>query len=454
MADGTLLQYSANSGNSNFYLYKSHSNTPVPPPDPGFVYYNNAVQSLATTIYVSHLTDDNIDIEVFFANLSQLNEVYIQQKTLSENFIKYNITGPPTITPGSNVSIPVSSASFSGTGQTSFGVNEPIVLSFFTNTIETDTRITSLETKTQNQSAVLNTTTFTNKIETTTVQADTFTSTTNNAYILFQPGGILAHPVLTIKSTDPSKAIEILDNSISSLNNTSIIMDSLNTININGNLHPSSASTFNIGTSALPYLSGEITTLASTTSSIRNGATNTTLLTTAASSAGVVMKLPATIGSAGQVLSTDGSGNSSWITSSGSVLTTKGDIYVAGVGGVVSRLPVGIDGQFLVADSTTTLGVKWATLSSYVRLIAFNIPASSQATLQAYYDGVGGNIAPDTVPTDVTTADTGNTGGAYSVYLGHNSWWYRQDSTGVWVTFGSGGKSAFGSAIAKLYTYR
>jgi hypothetical protein len=124
------------------------------------VYYNNAVQSLATTIYVSHLTDDNIDIEVFFVNLSQLNEVYIQQKTLSENFIRYNITGLPTITTGSNVSIPVSSTSFGGTGQTSFGVNEPIVLSFFTNTIETDTRITALETKTQNQSAVLNTTTL------------------------------------------------------------------------------------------------------------------------------------------------------------------------------------------------------------------------------------------------------------------------------------------------------
>ena len=46
MADGSSLQYSANSGNSNFYLYKSHANTPTPPPTAGLVYYNNNDQNL------------------------------------------------------------------------------------------------------------------------------------------------------------------------------------------------------------------------------------------------------------------------------------------------------------------------------------------------------------------------------------------------------------------------
>jgi hypothetical protein len=87
---------------------------------------------------------------------------------------------------------------------------------------------------------------------------------------------------------------------------------------INGNLYPSTASTFAVGTSTIPYLSGEITTLSGTTNVLRNGATNTTLLTTAASSAGVVMKLPPVIGTAGQFLTTDGVGNSSWTSTSGS----------------------------------------------------------------------------------------------------------------------------------------
>jgi hypothetical protein len=160
MADGSSLQFSANSGNSNFYLYKSHANTPTPPPTAGLVYYNNTIQKNATIIYISHKTDDNTDIEVFFSNLSTLNEVYIQQKTLSENFIKYNITATPTIVTGSHISIPVTYTSFGGTGETSFGVNEPVLVSFFTNSIETDQRLTALETKTQNQTATFQQTTL------------------------------------------------------------------------------------------------------------------------------------------------------------------------------------------------------------------------------------------------------------------------------------------------------
>lgn len=160
MADGSVLSQSASSGNSNFYLYKSHTNTPTPPPTGGFVYYNNAIQKNATIIYISHLTDDNIDIEIFFQNLSTLNEVYIQQKTVSENYIKYNITANPTVVTGSHIAIPVAQISFGGSGETSFGANEPILVSFFTNSLEVDTRLSNLETKTQNQSVVPGTTNF------------------------------------------------------------------------------------------------------------------------------------------------------------------------------------------------------------------------------------------------------------------------------------------------------
>jgi hypothetical protein len=169
MADGTSLEYSANSGNSNFYLYNSIDNITIPPPALGKVGYNNANQSLATILYINHLTSDGIDIDIFFAQLTTIQDVYLQDRNSSLNFIKYNITGTPTIITNSYISIPVLYTptipplppNGAGTGLTSFGANHPIIVSFFTNSIEVDTRLSTLETKTQNQTAILNTTTFT-----------------------------------------------------------------------------------------------------------------------------------------------------------------------------------------------------------------------------------------------------------------------------------------------------
>jgi hypothetical protein len=50
-----------------------------------------------------------------------------------------------------------------------------------------------------------------------------------------------------------------------------------------------------------------------------------------------------------------------------SPLTTKGDIL--GFSSTDARLPVGSDGQFLVADSTQTLGIKWASVSAGVTTV-------------------------------------------------------------------------------------
>ena len=206
MADGSSLQFSQNSGNSNFYLYDNSDNITTPPPNNGHIGYNNSVQANATILYISHLTSDGIDVDIFFTQLSTIQEVYIQDKSLSTNFIKYKITGTPTIFTNSYIEIPVlytatippALPNGAGTGLTSFGNNHPLIISFFTNSIEVDERLTTLETKTQYQTASANNTTFASNLT-----ADTFIKTggTSQQYLMAD-GSISAKFNQNLNTTD------------------------------------------------------------------------------------------------------------------------------------------------------------------------------------------------------------------------------------------------------------
>lgn len=160
MGDGSTLTQSATSGNSNFYLYNNTNSTTDTTPVSGEVIINSLANTTATIVYISHVTRDNIDIEVFWKFVNTLTELYLQDQSLSTNYIQYNITSAPTITVGDKIAIPVAVVNSAGTGSTSFGVGHNILVSFFSNNLEVDTRLSTLETKTVNQSSLASTTLF------------------------------------------------------------------------------------------------------------------------------------------------------------------------------------------------------------------------------------------------------------------------------------------------------
>jgi hypothetical protein len=155
MSDGTILTTSSTNSNSNIYLYNNNLSTSAPPLA-GQIRFNNAVIANATIVYISHLTRDGTDIDPFLALISQLSILYIQDQDNSTNFCKFNVNTTPTITPNSYVSVNVSYLEGGGTGANAFPAGMNIFLSLFTNDVEIDSRLSNVETKTQNITATAN----------------------------------------------------------------------------------------------------------------------------------------------------------------------------------------------------------------------------------------------------------------------------------------------------------
>lgn len=93
----------ASGGSTNAWNYKAKTNATSGYPGNGFLLWNNATQTSATNILVSHLTDDDTDIELFLSFFVINQKIFIQNRDDSSQNQVWQITGTPTVT-GANTS--------------------------------------------------------------------------------------------------------------------------------------------------------------------------------------------------------------------------------------------------------------------------------------------------------------------------------------------------------------
>ena len=99
-ADGAA---GTNGGSTNAWDYKSKTNATSGYPTDGHLLWNNATQTSATSIIVSHLTDDDTDIELFLSFFVINQKIFIQDRDDSSKNQIWQITDTPTVT-GANTS--------------------------------------------------------------------------------------------------------------------------------------------------------------------------------------------------------------------------------------------------------------------------------------------------------------------------------------------------------------
>jgi hypothetical protein len=109
---------------SNYYRYLARTDSITPSPGSSYIIWDSGTQTSSTSITLSHLTNDSVDVETFLALSPIGSKLLIQDQDLSENYQQWLITGAPTVVVDDYVTFPVS---FIG-GTYSFTQDQPIIV--------------------------------------------------------------------------------------------------------------------------------------------------------------------------------------------------------------------------------------------------------------------------------------------------------------------------------------
>jgi hypothetical protein len=93
----------ASGGSSTAWRYRAKTNATSGYPTNGHLLWNNATQTSATEILVSHLDDEGTDVELLLSFFLEGQKIFIQNRDDSSQNQVWEITGTPTVT-GANTS--------------------------------------------------------------------------------------------------------------------------------------------------------------------------------------------------------------------------------------------------------------------------------------------------------------------------------------------------------------
>lgn len=130
---------------ANLWQYRAKTSATSGYPGDGYILWNNATQTGATSLLLAHLTNDDLDIDVFLATVATGNTLLLQDANNSDNNQKWTVSSAPTQTNGGTATsywtIPVTLVSSAGTGTTGFPNNHQLVVFRFVNAVLTNTHI-------------------------------------------------------------------------------------------------------------------------------------------------------------------------------------------------------------------------------------------------------------------------------------------------------------------------
>lgn len=117
---------------SNLFLYRANTSITSGYPGDGDLLWNAGTQTSATQINVSHLTDNNVDVDIFLALLTVGEQIVIQGQSSSSDYQTWTISGTPTsVNPGTSTAYwtyPVTLSASGGTGTTNFTSGQTLFL--------------------------------------------------------------------------------------------------------------------------------------------------------------------------------------------------------------------------------------------------------------------------------------------------------------------------------------